>query len=76
MLRKVKRQYDKEFNQQTVRLYFEQGKFYKRLGEELVVPEGTLSGCVSSGKYVLGKSTKPIDAETMSELRQLRSKLM
>ena len=70
-----KRSYDEEFKKQAVRLYFEQGKSYRQLGDELGVPEATLAGWVLSGKYHTNDSSKVIDTETLAELKKLRSEL-
>ena|SRR3990167_1280611 len=71
-----KRNYDEEFKKQAARLYFEQGKTYRALREELGVPEATLAGWVNSGKYYQGQSGKVIDIETLDELKRLRAELL
>ena len=74
-LTKKVRRYDDEFKHQAVRLYFEQGKSYKTLSDELGVPEATLAGWVNSGKYHQVSSGQRIDAATLAELKRLRSEL-
>ncbi len=49
---KKNRNYDEEFKKQTVRLYFEQGKPYRVLSDELGIPEAALAGWISSGKFI------------------------
>jgi transposase len=70
------RQYDEEFKKQAVRLYFEQGKSYRILGNELGIPEATLAGWVNTGKYQQGTSGKAVDADTLAELKRLRAELL
>lgn len=55
MKKRYTRNYTDEFKRQSVNLYFERGRSYKRLGEELGVPEGTLAGWVLSKKYQGGQ---------------------
>lgn len=76
MSERHKRNYDEEFKRQAVRLYFEQDKSYKRLGDELNVPEATLAGWVSSGKYHGGPPGQVMEAETLAELKRLRAELL
>ncbi len=70
------RQYDEEFKKQTVRLYYEQGKSYRILGNELGIPEATIAGWVNSGKYHQGTSSKAVDTEMVAELKRLRAELL
>lgn len=70
------RQYDEEFKKQAVRLYYEQGKTYRALGEELGIPEATLAGWVNAGKYYQSSSSKAVDADMLAELKRLRAELL
>ncbi len=48
--RKVVRSYDKEFKLNTVKLYLEKGLSYKKIAEELGIPQTTVVGWVESHK--------------------------
>ena len=47
---KAKRKYDKTFKENTVNLYESSGRSVKQLGEELGVPESTVSGSIEASR--------------------------
>jgi transposase len=76
MSKQANRKYDDEFKCSSVKLYYESGKSYNRLSQDLGIPESTLVGWVLSGKYHnKAIPDQVLDTETLKELNRLRKAL-
>ena len=66
MSRNSKRNYDKEFKLNAVKLYLSRGGSYSQVSKELGIPEATLAGWVHSHKKS-GESAFPGKGHLMAE---------